>query len=352
MIIRGGVRLGVGMFLRILNSDLALNLKGTHHTCSNACKLFGIDRNPRIVSDVVEAYKGEGCWVGVKAFKVLLSLLREAKLANEALSVLRMMEFNCRLDTVSYNVVIRLFCEKGDMDEAARLLGEMGLVDLHPDMITYVVMAKGFCDVGRLKDACELFGSSERALEFLGELESEGGDYGPNVVTYASVIQSFCEKGTLLRGECGGAYKLVDKFVGEGNVSYGYCYSSLVLSLLWVRKLEEAEKLFRMMLGSGVKPNGLAASTLIRRLCLDGRMLDGFHLYNWIEKLGCLSYIDTDIYSILLAGLCQEKHSAEAAKLARIMLERRIQLKAPYVDNIVEHLKNSEDMELLLQLAS
>nr|POE62026.1 pentatricopeptide repeat-containing protein [Quercus suber] len=361
--------------------------------------------------------------------------LRGGRLANEALWVLRKMkEFGLQADTTAYNVVIRLFCEKGDMDMAEELMNEMGLSDLYPDMITHVAMIKGFCNVGRLEDACGLVklmrghgcvpnavvystlldgvcrcGSMERALELLGEMEKEGGDCSPNVVTYTSVIQSFCEKGQtmealeildrmeafgcapnrvtsfcekgqtmealeildrmeafgcapnrvtvscLINHLCMGgcvekAYKVIDKVVAGGSVSYGDCYSSLIVSLVKFQKLEEAEKLFRKMLAGGVKPDGLACSILIRKLCLEGRVLDGFCLSDEIEKFEFITSIDSDLYSILLVGLCQQSHSMEAAKLARLMLKKGIRLKASYFDSIVGHLKKFEDEELVEHL--
>ncbi|KAL5750870.1 hypothetical protein ACOSP7_025473 [Xanthoceras sorbifolium] len=374
---------------------------------NNACELFKIKRNPSIVNDVIEAYRKEGCIVSAKTMKVILNLCEKAGLADEALWVLRRMpEFSLRADSVMYNVVIRLFCEKGNMVMADNLMKEMGLIDLYPNMITYVLMIKGLCNVGRLEDAygllmamrrhgctpnavaysalldgvCRL-GSSERALELLDDMEKVGGDCSPNVVTYTSVIQNFCEKGTtiealgildrmeaygcapnrvtvstLIKGLCSEgnveeAYKLIDKVVAAGSVSSGDCYSSLVVALVRIKRHMEAEKLFRKMLANGVKPDGLACSLLIKELCLEGQVLDGFCLYEEIEKIGCLFSIDSDIHSMLLVRLCQENHSAEAAKLARCMQEKRIRLKASSVDKIVEHLNKSGDKDLVTHLS-
>ncbi|XP_044489042.1 pentatricopeptide repeat-containing protein At5g47360 [Mangifera indica] len=367
------------------------------------CELFKIKQNPRIVIDLIEAYKKEECVVSVKTMKVLLKLCEKAGLANEALFVLRKMpEFNLRADTIIYNTVIRLFCGKGDMVMADNLMKEMVLIDLYPDMITNVSMIKGFCNVGRFEDACRVvkamrehgcapnavaystlldgickFGSMEMALNLLEEMEKDGGDCSPNVVTYTSVIQSFCEKGmvmeglgvldrmeaygcapnrvtisTLIKGLCHDgnieeAYKLIDKIVAGGSVSYGDCYSSLVVALVRIKRLKEADKLFRKMLASGVKPDGLACSVMIKELCLEGQVVDGFYLYEEIEKIGCSSSIDSDIHSILLDGLCKEGHSQEALKLSRSMLERRIRLQAPYADKIIEYLKKSGDNDLI-----
>ncbi|MBA0735040.1 hypothetical protein Gogos_018922, partial [Gossypium gossypioides] len=215
-----------------------------------------------------------------------------------------MPEFNLRPDTTAYNVVIRLLCEKGDMDMAHKLMKEIGLIDLYPDMMTYFAMIKGFCNAGRLEEACELFQamkgqgfspnavtysvllegickyrSTEKALELLGEMEKAGGNCSPNVITYTSVIKSFCEKGQTIE-----ALRILDRMeacqVAGRGVSNSDCYSSLVLALIRINRLNEAEKLFRKMLVSGAKPSGIACSTMIREICHEGRVLDGFCLYN------------------------------------------------------------------------
>ncbi|KDP39911.1 hypothetical protein JCGZ_03442 [Jatropha curcas] len=384
------------------------NYRHSSFMYSRACQLFKIKQNPQVVLNLIEAYRAEKCVVSVKTFKIVLNLCKEGRLANEALLVLRKMpEFDLRADTNVYNIVIRLFCDKGNMDMAQKLMEEMGLIDLYPDMVTYISMIKGFSDVGRLDEASRLFklmrghgclpnvvaystlldgilrfGTVERALELLEEMEKDGGDCSPNLLTYTSVIQNLCEKGgsldafaildrmeafgcapnrvtvsTFIKGLCMDghveeAYKLIDRVVVGGSVSYGDCCSSLVVCLIRIKKVEEAEKLFRRILVSGARPDGLASSFMIRELCLENRVLDGYCLYDEIEKIGCLSSIDSDIYSVLLVGLCQQSHSMEAAKLARSMLEKGIRLKPPYVNKIADHLKKFGDMELFTRLSS
>ncbi|KAF3447422.1 hypothetical protein FNV43_RR12608 [Rhamnella rubrinervis] len=380
-----------------------------HSNCmyTDASTLFRINQHPQVLFDVIDAYKAESCLVSLKTFKVILKLYQEANLADEALRVLkRMPEFGLRPDTTMFNVVIRLFCQKGDMDMAEGLMKEMGLMDLHLDMITCMEMIKGFCNACRLEDAYGILnvlkghgcfpntvlysllldgvcrhGNMEKALELLAEMENGDGNglfsCSPNVVTYTSVIQRFCERGwvseslkVLDRMEAFGCspnrvtasfliecfcaegrmeevYKLIDRVVRGGDVSYGECYSSLVVSLEKNKKHHEAEKVFRKMLDSGMRPDGLACSIMIRELCLEGRLLDGYHLCDEIESSGCLSSIDSDIYSIILVGLCEQKHSLEALKLARLMLKKGIRPKAPYIDSIIKNMKNYGNEELV-----
>lgn len=364
-----------------------------------ACKLLEVDKNSQVVKDVIESYKIENCAVTIKMFKVVLKLCAEAKDANLGLWVLKKMkQFNCRPDTTAYNVVIRLFSQKGQVDEAMGLMREMGLIDLFPDIITYMSMIKGLCAVGRLEEACGLiksmkrhgclpnsvvysavldgiikFGSLDRSLELLAEMEEESGNCKPNVVTYTSLIQNLCEKGQslealcildrmksfgcnpnrttmniLIKGLCKDghledAYKVTDKVAGKG-VSSDECYSSLVLALWHIGKFKDAEMVFDMMLTRGLRPDGVASSTVLRWLCLQGRFLDAFSLYyDGIEKSGKPTTIDSDIYSILYAGLHQNNHVREAAKVAKLMAKRGIELEASHKDKVVKHLDNLDE---------
>ncbi|KAL6985936.1 hypothetical protein U1Q18_019310 [Sarracenia purpurea var. burkii] len=211
---------------------------------SKVCQLFDINRNPQMVTDVIEAYKVEGCLVSVKTFKG--------------------------------------FCNAGRLDDACALFKVMKGHGCFPNVVVYSTFL----------DGVRRFGSLEVALDLLQGMENEGGDCSPNVVTYTSLIQGFCEKSRtlealqildrmvasgcspnrvtvsiLIKGLCTEghleeAYKLIDKVVAGGSVSDGECYSSLVVSLLRIKKLEEAEKLFRGMLASAMKPDGLASSTM------------------------------------------------------------------------------------------
>ncbi|KAI3713436.1 hypothetical protein L1987_72013 [Smallanthus sonchifolius] len=372
-----------------------------------ACKQFRINQNPNLIRDVIDAYNLDNCVVNVKSFKIVLNLCKEARLADEALWVLKkMIDFNCRPDTSAYNAVIRLYCETGRVDEALSLMEEMSLSNLYPDMVTFVSMVKGFCDLGRVEDASRLFkvvnqqgcspnvvaysvlldgicrvGNLEKGLNLLQEMENEGGVCAPTVVTYTTMIRSFCEKdrsmealtvldrmeacgcapnrvtiSTLINGLCQEdqveeAYKVIDRLAAKGSVSKSECYSSLVVTLLRVNKFEEGEKVFRRMLVSDLKPDGVACSEMLKRLCLkEKRVLVAFVLYNEIEKLGFAACIDSEIYSIMMDGLCTESHLLEASKLAKSMVQKSIQLKAPYVQNVVEYLKKAGEMELVSRI--
>ena len=113
---------------------------------------------------------------------------------------------------------------------------------------------------------------------------------------------------------------------------------------------EEAEKLFKEMLAGDVRLDTLASSLLLKELCMKDRILDGFYLLEAIENKGCLSSIDSDIYSILLIGLCQRSHLKEATKLAKIMLKKSVLLRPPHKYAAIDILIKSGEKDLVNQL--
>ncbi|XP_062119425.1 pentatricopeptide repeat-containing protein At5g47360-like [Humulus lupulus] len=280
-------------------------------------KLFRISQKLKLLFDVIDAYRAERCSITVKTFKIAMNLYRQAKLEDEALLVLRKMsEFGLRADTSIYNLVIRFIYVNGDMNITVRMMKEMGLIDLCPDMITYVVMYKGFCN----------FGNMEKAIELLEEMEKEGGSCIPNVVTYTSVIKRFCEKCQTLEaveGRLNEAYKLIDNFVKGEGVSYEECYGSLAVSLKQNRETEEVEKLFRKMLDSGLKPDHLACSIMIKDLSLVGQVLDVYRLCDEIEKMKSSTSIDSDLYSLLFVGLCEKKSFRGGSEIGKVNADEK-----------------------------
>lgn len=383
-------RLGVRFFIW---AALHPTHRHTSYMYNKACDLLGVDRNPRIIVDVMEKYRDEGFAVSLKIFKVVLNLCRAAKDAEMGLWILgKMKEYNCRPDTVSYNVVIRLLVEKGDLDGAMGVMKEMDLIDVYPNMVTYVLLIKGFCDAGRVEDAiglikvmeghgCELnsvvysalidglcrYGSLEMAMEFLGNMGKEHKASNPNVVTYTILIKGFVEKGraleavrfldrmddsgvkpnrvtfaTLLDGLCkedhvDEACKIVDKH-GGGEYPFDELYSLLVISLLRAGKHKESESTFNMMIACGLRPSGLASGKIMKQILSKGRTMDAFSLFSALENSGNFRAIDSDVFSILLLGLCQEHHFIEAAGVVRVIAEEKLRLKSPHLETMIEHL--------------
>ncbi|KAL5972648.1 hypothetical protein ACLOJK_039453 [Asimina triloba] len=126
----------------------------------------------------------------------------------------------------------------------------------------------------------------------------EESDCESNVVTYTAVIQGMFEKGR------------VDEALTNGCGRE--CHKRLVLQL-----------------AGGV-----------------------FAKDEWFGKLEavCGPVLDSDVYSVLGAGLCRQGYLVEAASIVGTMAERGMKARAPYVDGVVQELKAAGENELVFQL--
>ncbi|EPS63367.1 hypothetical protein M569_11418 [Genlisea aurea] len=375
-----------------------------------ACELLDVEKNPRLIIDLMDGYSSEGFLVSIKMFKSILNLCKAAKDADLSLLVLRKMkEFNCRPDTVCYNVVIRLLVDKGSLDEAMAMMKEMGLIDLYPDNITYVSILKGLCDSRRLTDAFSLVDlmkvhgcvpnsvlystlldgvcnceNPETAFDFLKLMEGyidEGIEYKPNVVAYTSIVKRLSEKGksieaiqiidrmdeeqikpnrvtfaALLDGLCRDghveeAHEAVNRFNGKFGFDPDKLYSLLAMALFRTGKLRESEELLMKMVRRGMRPNGLAAGTVVRAAVSDGRPMDGYVLLDALERSGNLWGADSETCSVLLAALCSESRFEEARKVFDIMKEASIRFDCSRAESVFEHLHACGEYDLVSSIS-
>uniref|UniRef100_M4DLV9 Pentatricopeptide repeat-containing protein n=1 Tax=Brassica campestris TaxID=3711 RepID=M4DLV9_BRACM len=107
----------------------------------------------------------------------------------------------------------------------------------------------------------------------------------PNRVTASVLIQGVLENGEDL-----------SKLVKLGGVSLSECFSCVANTVKCMKRWEAAEKIFRLVLVRGIRPDGLACSLVIRELCLLERYHDCFLV---IEKADVVSTIDTDVHLVL-----------------------------------------------------
>lgn len=249
-----------------------------------------------------------------------------------------MREDGCSPNVVVYSALLDGACTAGDLDAGLEILEQMEMererdLTCAPNVVSYTCLIKFLCESGRLEEA-------------LGVLDRMGrnGCY-PNRVTIWTLVKGFC-----LAGRVKDAYKVVERMVGvERGVTIEECYSVLVVCLLRVGDWEGAEGLLGRMLERGVRPNGTACNSMLREICGRRCFLDG---YNWVwvlEEKG-VSWVDSDIYSWLLAGLCEEGHLVEAVKLGWKIVANGVQLEDSCVDRVAEVMEKIGEDNLASQI--
>ncbi|KAJ6769695.1 MITOCHONDRIAL GROUP I INTRON SPLICING FACTOR CCM1 [Salix purpurea] len=94
------------------------------------------------------------CARTVLSFNALLGACVKSKKFDEAEGLFKVLskELEIEPDLVSYNTVLKAFCEMGSLDSAVTLLDEMEKKGLEPDLITFNTLLNGFYAKGRFVD--------------------------------------------------------------------------------------------------------------------------------------------------------------------------------------------------------
>ncbi|KAJ4728425.1 Pentatricopeptide repeat [Melia azedarach] len=172
--------------------------------------------------------KSENCKPTLETFTLLLSsLLRRFNKLNVCYVYLhsvrsltkQMKSLGVIPDTFALNMIIKAYAKCLQVDEAIKVLREMGLYGCEPNSYTYSYIAKGLCEKGRV----------EQGFGFYKEMKE------------------------------------------KQLVPSGSCHMILICSLAMERRFEDAVELVFDMLGNSMGPDMLTYKTLLEGLCREGR---------------------------------------------------------------------------------
>ncbi|KAM0953124.1 putative tetratricopeptide-like helical domain superfamily [Dioscorea sansibarensis] len=355
--------------------------------------------HPETLLLLLDSYRRNSVPVSLRTFKVILNLCFHSNLVGPALSLFNQMpSFGCHPDTPFFNTVLRLLAHNLETHHASialKLFDEMLASGRSPDIVTYVLVIKALCAANRVSEACNIVsqmrangcspnkvvlsalfdracavGEFDKAMEILGEMEHAGDPAcSPNVVTYTCLMKWLCENGkledamgvldrmrshdcqpnrvtvrTLLAGFCSqgqldNAYELVDRMVGEGSISSEQCHSLLIMCLLSIDDSIAAERVMRMMLERGLRPDAPSSNSLVRELCSKSQFIEAYQLFSELEENGVLCF-SSDIYCKLLVGFCKHGYKDEALVMVRRVVENGVQVDVACADAVVELLRS------------
>ncbi|KAG0530399.1 hypothetical protein BDA96_05G182900 [Sorghum bicolor] len=144
-------------------------------------------------------------------------------------------------DSHIFNVLIKAYAKCGMLDRATIIFNEMREQGVEPDVVTYSTVIAALCRIGKMDDAVEKF----------NQMIDQG--VAPSISTYHFLIQGFCTHGDLLKAK------------------------DLVLQMMnKVGKMENALRVFDVMVSAGIQPNVVVYGTLVNGYCKVGRIDEGW----------------------------------------------------------------------------
>ncbi|CDY40885.1 hypothetical protein HID58_047622 [Brassica napus] len=140
--------------------DLAQNLAAFNGLLSALCKSKNVRKAQEIFETmrerVLKEMKSKGVTPNSKTCNIILRHLIECGEKDEAFDVFRKMIRVCEPDADTYTMMIKMFCEKKEMETANKVWRRMRKKGVFPSMHTFAVLINGLCEEGDTQRACVL----------------------------------------------------------------------------------------------------------------------------------------------------------------------------------------------------
>lgn len=258
----------------------------------------------------IEAFRGIEKF-GISQDSEAMNVLMDALVKGDGVehADLVFMEFmeQIPLTIASFNILIHGFCKARKVEDARRILDEMGERGFQLDVASYTCLIEAYC---RDKD----FRKVDAVLE-----EMQGKGCKPNVLTYTIIMKAKAKGGEVKR-----ALEVYEQTKRDGCVPDSPFYSSLIVMLSKAGRYNDSCEIFQDMKKQGVKPDVIAYSAMITSACTHGREEEAFKFLQKMEEDACKPTLVT--YSPLLKMCCRKKRMKVLSFLLSHMLKNDLSL--------------------------
>ena len=245
--------------------------------------------------------EGQRALVNTITYSTLLKgFVRQPQMVHTLYKEMRDCGIEC--NAVTYNTLINVFAQNGDMHLVPALLEDMMKRDppVDPDVVTYATLIKGYCSAGDVDRASRLFDDMKA-----------GNKITPDDVMYHCLLDGFAKAQRV-----GDALRLYDDMVASGLAPSNFTLSILVKLLGRSKRLQQAFSLVdQVKTDHGVRPN-IQAYTCLMQACFQNRQVEkAVSLLDRMIKEGIKP--DERTYSALVQGCLTAGSKDKALELAK-----------------------------------
>ncbi|XP_078174513.1 uncharacterized protein LOC144568144 isoform X2 [Carex rostrata] len=260
--------------------------------------------DPSVFSFFNRITQTEGISPDDYTYGIMINYCVQMKQLNLAFSFLgRLLKEGQRAKAATINPILKALCSENRIGEAACIvIDKMPKLRCIPNVISYNILIKGLCSKG----------NTGLVLQLFFKMAKHGGEYEPCAITYSTVIDELCKVGELAKAFC-----LYKQMYSAGVLPDTVTYSSLINGLCKKGETEKANKVLRSMVSKGLKPNVVTYNSLIDGLCKNGEINEAKELLCRMISKGLEPNVVT--YNTLIDGLCKKGKIEKANKMLRIM---------------------------------
>ncbi|GBB88683.1 hypothetical protein RclHR1_15240004 [Rhizophagus clarus] len=267
----------------------------------------------------------------------------------------------------AYLILIRIYCERGNVDEALYILRRVILYGQIPRKGLYSTLIHESCKQGKLEMAEELLEEFEEYLD------------SPDIFLFTSLISGYSKKGEIDKIEkifrkllelgiqpdrelyttlifaylrCGDIQSAcrIYKKIAEQNIKYDIY---LFVSQIYMRAINsdsaDAEKIIEKMNASGIMPNTETYNHLIYALSRDNS-IDTLKIENiYLQMLAQRAEPNRYTYELLIDAMCKRNNFLKASRFLSEM-NRKFPITNVALNPIIRHQTLSGDINNAIRL--
>ncbi|XP_015067806.1 pentatricopeptide repeat-containing protein At3g13160, mitochondrial-like [Solanum pennellii] len=234
-----------------------------------------------------------------------------------------MPERNCKQSVKSVNALLGACVNSQKYDKLEGLFEELlEKLKVKPDVVTYNIMIKGLCDKGEL----------DKAAAFVNEIEKNG--LKPDLVTFNTILGVFYSNGKFDNGE-----KMWKLMVSKNVAPDIRSYNAKLVGLMNENKVSEAAKLVGKLGSFELKPDVFTYGALIRGFCKMSNLEEAKKWYKELVKSG--SVPNKVIFASVISSACEKGDFDWALELCKEVFKRKCNVDAKLLQRVVDGLVKS-----------
>lgn len=202
-------------------------------------------------------------------------------------------------DVVTYNTVVKAFCEMGSFDSAVDVIGEMEKKGVNPDVVTFNTLLDGLYVNGRFSDGDKIWNLMLKK------------NICPDVRSYNAKLEGLVGQEKIKE-----AVELFEKMKNEGVKVDVFSINALIRGFVSGKKIDEAKKWYGEIANIKDNPNNQTFKLLIPFLCENGDLDSAYRVCKDIFKCG--KFVEPSIPQLVVDKLMEKNRILEAKKLVKL----------------------------------